>query len=195
MYRNGSLWTELFLTSLKSVVLHYHWEVLTKVCYRLFMKTLKNHNQLLEKNGHPMSPLRAHCWPVCQTSSPPHEPHVHRSDKLFTCIRFIYNWVCGKWGKGSTCFVFTLELHFCQKCHHKERSIAAIWKPKLCCLTTVCAFFHAFAAPHVTWGRPCFPSYAYFYRKRAFNEILCSDILFWFLTEVVKATDLWHKQL
>jgi len=39
----------------------------------------------------------------------------------------------------------------------------------------------------------CFP-YACFHRKRAFSEMLCSDILFWFLTEVVKATDLWHKQ-
>lgn len=44
-----------------------------------------------------------------------------------------------------------------QKCHHKERSIAAIWKPKLCCLTTVCVVFRAFGAPHVTWGRPVFP--------------------------------------
>ncbi len=51
MYRNGSLWTELFLTSLKSVVLHYHWEVLTKVCYRLFMKTLKNHTNFWKKMG------------------------------------------------------------------------------------------------------------------------------------------------
>lgn len=44
-----------------------------------------------------------------------------------------------------------------QKCHHKERSIAAFWKPKLCCLTTVCVVFRAFGAPHVTWGRPVFP--------------------------------------
>ncbi len=30
----------------KGVVLHYHWEILNKVCYRLFMKTLKNHTNL-----------------------------------------------------------------------------------------------------------------------------------------------------
>ncbi len=30
----------------KGVVLHYHWEFLTKVCYRLLIKTLKNHINL-----------------------------------------------------------------------------------------------------------------------------------------------------
>ncbi len=30
----------------KCVFLHYHWEILTKVCYRLFIKTLKNHINL-----------------------------------------------------------------------------------------------------------------------------------------------------
>ncbi len=30
----------------KGVVLHYHWEILTKVCYRLFIKTLKYHINL-----------------------------------------------------------------------------------------------------------------------------------------------------
>ncbi len=38
------------------VVLHYHCEILTKVCYRHFIKTLKN--QLVE-NGHPMTPLKS----------------------------------------------------------------------------------------------------------------------------------------
>ncbi len=30
----------------KGVFLHYHWEILTKVCYGLFIKTLKNHINL-----------------------------------------------------------------------------------------------------------------------------------------------------
>ncbi len=35
-----------FWQGTKGVVLHYHWEILTKVCYRLFIKTLKNHINL-----------------------------------------------------------------------------------------------------------------------------------------------------
>ncbi len=30
----------------KKVFLHYHWEIWTKVCYRLFIKTIKNHINL-----------------------------------------------------------------------------------------------------------------------------------------------------
>ncbi len=31
----------------KKVFLHYHWEILDKVCYRLLIKTLNNHINLL----------------------------------------------------------------------------------------------------------------------------------------------------
>ncbi len=41
---------------IKMVVLHYHWYILTKPCYRLFIQTLKNHINLWI-NGHPMTPL------------------------------------------------------------------------------------------------------------------------------------------
>jgi len=41
----------------KCVVLHNHWGILTKVCYKLYMKTLKNHTNLW-KNWHPMTPLK-----------------------------------------------------------------------------------------------------------------------------------------
>ncbi len=33
----------------KGIVLHYHWEILTKVCYRIFTKTLKNQINLWKK--------------------------------------------------------------------------------------------------------------------------------------------------
>ncbi len=145
-----------------------------------------------------MSPLRAHCWPVCQTSSrlmnlmsTGPTSSLHASDS-FTIGSVVSE------EKGSTCFVFTLELHFCQKCHHKERSIAAIWKPKLCCLTTVCAFFHAFAAPHVTWGRPVFPLICLLLQKEGIqwntlfrHFILISDRSsqgYWSLTQAVIKT-------
>ncbi len=44
--KNGMLKTELILTGWRRCILHYHWELLTKVCYRLFVKTLKNHINL-----------------------------------------------------------------------------------------------------------------------------------------------------
>ncbi len=54
LFYSGRKWrcvVHLFLQSMeqscfwegkKGVVLHYHWEILTKVCYRPFIKTLKN---------------------------------------------------------------------------------------------------------------------------------------------------------
>lgn len=94
--------------------------------------------------------------------------------------------------------MFTLELRFCQKCHHNERSIAAIWKPKLRCLTTVCVFFRAFAATHVTWGRPVFPLICLLLQKEGIHWntlfrhfILISDRSsqgYWSLTQAVIKT-------
>ncbi len=47
MPQNESLWTD---QGKKVVVLRDHWGILTKVCSRPFMKTLKNHNNLWKIN-------------------------------------------------------------------------------------------------------------------------------------------------
>lgn len=85
-----------------------------------------------------------------------------------------------------------------QKCHHKERSIAAFWKPKLCCLTTVCVVFRDFGAPHVTWGRPVFPLICMLPQKKGilWNTLFRHFILicdrssqgYWSLTQTVIMT-------
>ncbi len=59
----------------KGVVLHYHLEILTKLCYRLFIKTLKNHMNLWKMGKLVVCVVSVHHLGSSPCSSP---LHTHR---------------------------------------------------------------------------------------------------------------------
>ncbi len=46
-FRTLKKWFSYFFLFISTLLGEYHWEILTRVCYRLFIKTLKNHINLI----------------------------------------------------------------------------------------------------------------------------------------------------